>query len=584
MLNLDLKTLTLISSLLFLTQFLAVHAQYRTNRAYPGIRPWLLGSALMALSCFLMPLVAVPSLRVLGYLGVYVGIADLLRRPRDLGILAALFGAFLAGYYYCLFVSPGIMKRTAVLAIVTAILFLRMAYRLYSHREANLAATTRFTGTVFLGYGLFSVVRIYPALTAQGPDTYLAMAPIHVLAFVLPLVASSLWTFGFILMVNQRLTNEVLEERDTYRSILHATPDDITITDLEGRILLTSPVANRMFGYEVGEEAGRRIQEFLVPEDQERAQAHILRMLRGGSVGPAGFRGVRKDGSVFELEVTSGLCRAANGQSAKIVFIARDLTERRLAEARAAELEVRNRQLAKAESLGRMAGAVAHHFNNHLQAVLGNLDLLAAQPSGADPAPYVANAREAVQRASLVSGMMLSYLGRTPREQKTLSLASLCVASLPLLQETLPHGVGLATDLPQPGPVIRANPEQVRSILANLVTNAWEALEGAQGTVSLRAGVCAPSEVSAQNRFPADWEPQGTAYAYLEVGDEAGGIPAEDLEKVFDPFYSTKFTGRGLGLPMVLGLAQAHGGVVTVENRPGEGSTFRVYFPVADHG
>jgi signal transduction histidine kinase len=443
----------------------------------------------MALSCFLMPLVAVPSLRVLsmvaipllvlGYLCLYVGIADLLGRGENRRALAGLYGAFLVAYYYYAFVSPGIMKRTAVLSIVTAILFLVMAHRLFRHREANLAATTRFTGSVFLGYGLFSAARIIPALLAQGPDSYLTMAPIHVAAFVLPLVASSLWTFGFILMVNQRLNNAVKEERDALRTLL---------------------------------------------------------------------------------------------------------AERKLAEARAAELEARNRQLLKAESLGRMAGAVAHHFNNHLQAVLGNLDLAAVQPEGSDPSAYLAQAREAVERASHVSGMMLAYLGRNPREQKTLSLAGLCVASLPKLREDLPPGVSLATDLPLPGPVVRANPEQVRGMLANLVTNAWEALDGAPGAISLRAGVCAASSVPAQGRFPVDWEPLGGDLAYLEVADAAGGIPAEDLERIFDPFYSTKFTGRGLGLPMVLGAAQAHGGAVTVASRTGEGSVFRVYLPIENKG
>ena len=277
--------------------------------------------------------------------------------------------------------------------------------------------------------------------------------------------------------------------------------------------------------------------------------------------------------------------RVAPCEGDTVITIVRDITERQQQEAALAELEAKHHQLQKAESLGLMAGSIAHLFNNKLQVVLGNLDLLSALPRGADPSRYLAMARLASEKAAAVSRQMLVYLGNTPTERTLLSLGELCTISLPLLQQALPGGVKLEWAGPEPGPVIQANAEQLQRVLTNLVTNAGEALEAAGGAtagcVRLRLSTCPVAALPTAHRFPVDWQPQGPDFACLEVADAGVGIPSADIEKLFDPFFSTKFTGRGLGLPVVLGIVQAHGGVLTVESEPGQGSVFRAYFPVS---
>jgi two-component system, cell cycle sensor histidine kinase and response regulator CckA len=140
----------------------------------------------------------------------------------------------------------------------------------------------------------------------------------------------------------------------------------------------------------------------------------------------------------------------------------------------------------------------------------------------------------------------------------------------------------LETDLPSPGPAISANPTQVQQVLANLVTNACEAIAQAHGTVRLAVKQVSMANMPATHRFPIDWQPQDATYACLEVVDTGCGIASSDIEKIFDPFFSTKFTGRGLGLSVVLGIARAHGGAVTVASRPDRGSAFRVFWPVSN--
>ena len=117
-------------------------------------------------------------------------------------------------------------------------------------------------------------------------------------------------------------------------------------------------------------------------------------------------------------------------------------------------------------------------------------------------------------------------------------------------------------------------------MLANLVTNAWESLDKKNGAISLTVKTVPSIDITAKHHFPIHWQAHDLTYACLEVIDTGCGLADKDIEKIFDPFFSTKFQGRGLGLPTVLGIVKAHDGVVTVQSEIGQGSTFRVYLPV----
>jgi CheY-like chemotaxis protein len=188
------------------------------------------------------------------------------------------------------------------------------------------------------------------------------------------------------------------------------------------------------------------------------------------------------------------------------------------------------------------------------------------------------------RKAAEVSTLMLTYLGKTDDRRERVDLAATCQRSLVLLRAAVPKRVILLTDLPASGPIIRGSAHQLQQALTNLITNAWEASDGRSGEVRLKLGTVAAGALPEENRFPLDWKPQAGSYAYLEVADAGCGIAAADIERVFDPFYSTKFTGRGLGLSIVLGIARAHGGAVHVESEPGRGSRFRVFFPISAAG
>jgi signal transduction histidine kinase/CheY-like chemotaxis protein len=265
-----------------------------------------------------------------------------------------------------------------------------------------------------------------------------------------------------------------------------------------------------------------------------------------------------------------------------VQFIARNITERQQAEAEREALAARQQQLQKTESLGRMAGAIAHYFNNQLQAVMGNLSLALDErprPGGGDE--FLTAALQSTRKAAEMSSLMLTYLGQTYCQRTPLDLAETCRSHLPTLQAALPSQVVLETDLPTPGPIIRANANQLQQVLTNLLTNAWEASAAGAAVIRLRLTTVAAAAIPLQHRFPVDYQPPEPSYACLEVADAGGGIAKGDIEKIFDPFFSTKFTGRGLGLPVVLGIVRAHDGIITVTSEPGRGSVFQLFFPLS---
>ena len=377
---------------------------------------------------------------------------------------------------------------------------------------------------------------------------------------------------GHCLDITERKQAE--ESRAQLAQIVEHSEDAIIGKDLQGIITSWNGGAEKIFGYSAGEMVGTSIQR-LIPEEQQPEEDGILAKIRRGE-SVEHFETVRltRDGRLMEVSVTASPIKDAAGKVIGVSKMVRDITERK-------QLEAQNRALQKSESLGRMAGAIAHHFNNQLAAVIGNLDLLKNVPLGnAESAECLSGAMSSARKAAEMSGLMLTYLGQTHGLREPQNLSDLCRSHLPLLQASIPQTVSLHTTLPSPGPVVKANASQILQVLVNLLTNAWEACGKEPGKISLT--VKTVKDIPATNRYPLDWKPKETAYGCLEVSDTGSGIAGGDLEKVFDPFFSTRFVGRGLGLAVVLGITREHRGCVTVESTTGRGSVFCVYLPVTE--
>lgn len=347
--------------------------------------------------------------------------------------------------------------------------------------------------------------------------------------------------------------------------------DIILLVDEQGGIVEANERAVATYGYSRDELVHKNMRELRIPEERDLYESdRDGASLEEGRVYQTWH--MRRDGTRFPVESSVGLVQV-NGE----VFyqhIVRDITERKRVEEQAFNLN-------KAESLGRMAGAVAHHFNNQLQVVIGNLELvLGIEPGNRDMAVNIRESMSAARKAAEMSSLMLTYLGQTEGRQDQLDLSEVCNRSLPIIGSTMPKGVVLEKDFQLPGPAVIGDENQIRQVLVNLAANAWESLSGDGGSVRLSVKTVSPEDIPVSNRFPADWQPLEADYACIKVKDTGCGIPERDVRKVFDPFFSSKFTGRGLGLSVVLGIVKAHGGVVSIESRPGNGSVFQVFIPI----
>jgi PAS domain S-box-containing protein len=386
-------------------------------------------------------------------------------------------------------------------------------------------------------------------------------------------------------VTERRRAEEALRETlSLVEATLESAYDGILVISIEGAVVR----ANRRFA-----EMWRIPNDLLASGHDDSLVRHVLDQLSDPEVFLSKVKALYgdpaaesadvldfKDGRVFERTTRPML---VDGEPRARVWSFRDITARIRAEAEQADLEVRNRQLRKAESLARMAGAIAHHFNNQLQSVLLCLELAKEDLRRVSaPTRNVTDAMMAANQAAEMSRLMLTYLGQTPGVRESFDLSAECGRWLAEIALTAPAHVALETALVSPGPMIGAIKDQIGQLLANLVTNAWEASGAARAEVRVAVAEVAPSAICRGHQVPPAWRPEMRPYACLEVADRGSGVAEADMERLFDPFYSSRLTGRGLGLAIVLGIVRAHGGVISVESTPGEGSTFRVYLPLAD--
>jgi len=373
----------------------------------------------------------------------------------------------------------------------------------------------------------------------------------------------------------------VAQTKTILNTIFDGVRDGILCADVDSkRFTIANKAICHMLGYTCAELLERGVHDVHPAEDLPQVLAVFDQLVSNEMLQPGEVRMQRKDGSFFPVEVTSTRHELLGHVCA--VGVIRDITARKQAEADKTKLENTHQQLQKAESLGRMAGAIAHHFNNKLMAVIGNLELAIEDvPRGTALAALLNNAMQASCTAAEVSQQMLTYLGLEHGKHELLDLAEACRQYLPILLAARPKQVTMQDDLPCPGPVINANAHQMQQVLTNLVTNAWDAIGDRHGSLHLTVSVLAAADVPAAYRRPIGWQPCDPAYACLAVADTGCGIADKDIDKLFDPFFSTKFTGRGLGLPFILGIMRSHNGAVTVESKLGRGSIFRVFLPVA---
>ncbi len=243
------------------------------------------------------------------------------------------------------------------------------------------------------------------------------------------------------------------------------------------------------------------------------------------------------------------------------------------------EIIQQQEELKKLASLKRMAGAIAHRFNNAMMAVEGNLGLMTLRlATGSDEYKMASNALLAARGATQVGSMMLNYVGQRPLQLQDVSLADLVRESVTEFQSCTHHSVSLKFIPPDQPLYCSIDEQQIREVMESVLTNAVESLDGASETVEITFGTDYFTTDSLPIFFQDDNIKDGV-YSFCQVKDSGKGINPENLAQIFEPFYTTKLVGRGLGLALTVGIMQKHHGAITVESTPERGTTIRVLFP-----
>jgi two-component system, cell cycle sensor histidine kinase and response regulator CckA len=360
-------------------------------------------------------------------------------------------------------------------------------------------------------------------------------------------------------------------------AIVESSVDAIVSKQLDGTVLSWNRSAERIFGYTAEEMVGNSIYR-LIPLDLHDEEAQILeRAARGEQITHYETTRIRKDGTQIIISLTVSPVFDTEGNIAGVASVKRDITE-------AKRLEQVLRQSAKMESIGRLAGGLAHDFNNNLHALSGFAHLIGRDPGLSPTARQdLLQIHKVAERMASLTHQLLAFARQQVLAPKTVDLGDIVADSLPMLQRLIGTNYVLELEQGAGSRWVRVDPGQLVQVLMNLVTNARDAMSTG-GRITLRTSARSIEDDSLHDlsRSPI---PRGQ-YVFLEVEDRGAGISPEDLAHLFEPFFTTKEVGRGtgLGLATVEGIVSQSKGHIQIETAVGRGSTFRVIFPLSAEG
>jgi PAS domain S-box-containing protein len=376
-------------------------------------------------------------------------------------------------------------------------------------------------------------------------------------------------------ITNRKLAEQAAKENEALAKALFDAPTDaVFLVATDGTYLDCNEAAARILGKTRAQIVGMKRRSLVPGEAAEQQERRIERLVR--TKYPNRFE---EDDNASIYDVVMYPIIDASGDVSRIAVIARDVTALRKAEQERSELREQLLHAQKLESLGILAGGIAHDFNNLLTSILGQADLASlALPLSSAARPSLEEIVKTTRRAAGLTNQLLAYSGKGQFVTQSLDLGEVVREMSNMLEVSISKKTTLNLELAPSGSTIDADVSQIRQIIMNLVINASEALAGKTGVVSVTVGARKFGRKFLSKDILGERLSPGT-YVYLEVRDSGCGMKPELIEKVFDPFFSTKFAGRGLGLATVLGIVKAHAGAIRVDSVPGKGSTFTILFP-----
>lgn len=383
-------------------------------------------------------------------------------------------------------------------------------------------------------------------------------------------------------ITERKKAEEMLKESESkYRFLLDNLDLGVTLVNRDRNIIMTNAAMGKMFDKPIEAFVGRKC--YLEFEKRGHICAHCpgIKAMESGLPQSVERKGVKDDGSVLTAMVRALPIFGKESQVIGFMEVVQDITEQKKTQEEKTNLENRLIQAQKMEAIGTLAGGIAHDFNNILAVILGYGEMAREDaPSGTKLEKDLEKVVTAAHRAKDLVKQILAFSRQAKVERFPIQIQPLIKEGLKMLRSSIPTTISITEKIDPKSGIILADPTQVHQILMNLCTNAYHAMEGAGGALSVTVKT---TFIESDDKVMLLHVTSGE-YVEFTVTDTGVGIGPDVVEKIFDPYFTTKEIGKGtgMGLAIIHRIMKDYGGTITVETQLGQGTTFHVYFPVIE--
>ena len=420
---------------------------------------------------------------------------------------------------------------------------------------------------------------IFIGLLGKG-KTNISDMSLSLLSIIILNSSNALESFELYKMIRE--INENLEKKENYRTLFEAAPDGVEVLDARGNVVDCNKTHQVLLGYSHEDIVGNHTTAFFSDNNKASFEKR-LPILKEAGLAEGEIELVRSDGSIIPVWRKEKGIYNGNMEFVGSVVYNRDISNHKRAQEEKKKLEVQLQQAQKMQAIGTLAGGIAHDFNNILFPIIGYTEM--AIDGVPEDGVTRSNLREVLKAANRAKGLVqqiLTFSRQSEQERKPLKIQSIIKETLKLLRASLPSTIEITQNVDKECRPIMADPTQIHQVLMNLCTNAYHAMREKGGVL----GVTLMEVDIDSGDLTSDLDPNPGPYLKLVVSDTGHGMERLVMERIFDPYFTTKgpAEGIGMGLAVVHGIVRNHGGYITVYSEPGKGTAFHVYLPRIESG